>query len=100
MGHHGGRYGPGGYGYSHGPGPILETLRRMPRSLKIFLALVILFLLLAGLALVALVVLLFSKLVAGGTLPGYLQDALDLALRYLQPLLDLWKSALSLAGKN
>lgn len=97
MGHHGGKYGFGGGGHGTGLNP--EALRGMPRGLKIALALIALFILLAGLAVVVLVVLVLAKLVAGGTLPGYIQNALDFLQRNLQPLLDLWKSLQSLAGK-
>lgn len=97
MGHHGGRYGFGGHGHAAGWNP--EALRRMPRGLKIFLALAAVLILLVGLALAVLLVLVLVKLVAGGALPGYLQSALDFAQRNLQPLLNLWKSVQSVTGK-
>lgn len=97
MGHHGRQY---GFGQSeHGRAAGLAVLGRMPRGLKIVLALVALFILLVGLAVAALVVLLLVKVVAGGTLPGYFQEALDFAQRNLQPLLSFWKTLQGLTGK-
>lgn len=98
MGHHGGKYGYGCGDHGRGTGLNPEALRGIPRGLKIALALIALFILLAGLAVVGLVVLALVKLLAGGALPGYLQNAFDFLQRYL-PLLDLWKSLQSLAGK-
>lgn len=96
MGHHGGNYGFGG---GHGTGSSPEALRGMPRGLKIALALVALFVLLVGAAVAVLVVLVLVKLVAGGTLPSYFQNAFDFLQRSLQPLLNLWESVQRLAGK-
>lgn len=90
MGHHGRRYGFGHGG--QGPGFDPQALRRIPRGVKIAVVLIVLLVLLAGAALV-LAVLLLAKLVAGGALPGFIQDALDFLQRNLQPLLDLWKRA-------
>lgn len=97
MGHHGRRHGFGDSGHGRGFDP--EVLRRIPRGLKIALVLIALFILLAGTVMVVLVVLMLAKLLAGGTLPGYIQDALDFIQRNLQPLLDLWKRLQSLTGK-
>lgn len=97
MGHHGRRYGFGDGG--HGTGFDPEALRRLPRGLKIALILIALLILLAGAVIVVFVVLVLATLLAGGTLPGYIQDALDFLQRNLQPLLDLWKRLQSLTGK-
>lgn len=97
MGHHGRGYSFGGHGHATGLNP--EVLRRMPRGFKIFLALAAVFILLVGLALAVLLLAVLVKLVGGGSLPGYLQDALDFARRNLQPLPNLWKSVQSVTGK-
>lgn len=96
MGHHGRgyRFGSGGHGsrLSH------DALGRMPRSLKIVLILAALFVVILGLAVAVLVVLALVQLVAGGTLPNYVQGAFDFLQRNLQPLLNLLKNLQSLAG--
>ncbi len=94
---HGRRYGFGDSGHGRGLDP--EVLRRIPRGLKIALVLIALFILLAGAVILVLVVLVLAKLLAGGTLPGNIQDALDFIQRNLQPLLELWKRLQSLTGK-
>jgi len=95
MGHHGGNYGFGGGGTGLNP----EALRGMPRGFKIALALIALFILLVGAAGAVLVVLVLVKLVAGGTLPSYFQNAFDFLQRNLGPLLNLWESVQRLTGK-
>ena len=78
---------------------ITRALRRIPCGLKIALALIALLILLTGAVMVVLVVLVLAKILAGGTLPGYIQDALDFLQPDIQPLLDLWKRLQSLPGK-
>lgn len=97
MGHHEREY---GFGQSrHGASVYRDTLGRMPRGLKIGLVIAALVLLLAGLALVGLVAVILVKLVSGGALPGFLQYALDLVKRNLQPLLGFWNTLQGLTGK-
>lgn len=71
----------------------------MPRGFKIALALIALFILLAGVAVAVLVVLMLANLVTGGILPGYFQSAVDFLQRNLKPLLDLWEGVQRLTGK-
>lgn len=97
MGHHGRGYDLRRSGPGHGFN--LEVLARMPRGLKIGLVVAAVLVSLVGLALAGLVALVLVKLVAGGTLPGYLQDMLELARNNLQPLLGFWKNLQGVAGK-
>ena len=92
MGHHGMKH---GWRQGHGAG----ALPGIPRGFKIALVLVVLFVLLAGVAVAALVVLVLAKLVSGGSLPSYLQVAFDFVERNVQPLLNIWKSIQGLGGK-
>lgn len=97
MGHHGsGR----GFGDARrGTHLSNQVLGPIPRGLKLGLVVVALFIGLLVLAIGVLVVLLLVKLVAGGSLPSYMENAVEFLQRNLQPLLNLWKSVQSLAGK-
>ena len=90
MGHRRSGYGYGhGYrGGGHGRG-LISALGAMPRGLKIVLALVVLLIALVGVIIAVLVAWVLFKLVAGGSLPSLLQDALDFIQRNLRALLNL-----------
>lgn len=98
MGHHRRNYGYG-QGDGHGSGFGREALGRMPRSLKIVLALVALVVVLVGVALAVLVVLLLVKFAGGGALPSAFQNAWDFLQRNLPPLLEFWKMVQGATGK-
>lgn len=88
MGHH---RPEGGYSNSsngHGRPPFdAGKLRRLPLGLKLLLAVVVLFIIIIIIAVALLLVLLGVKLLAGGSLPGFLQSILDFANRILQTIM-------------
>lgn len=92
MGHHG-RWGGRNVHLSS------QALGSIPRGVKIGLAVGALLLLLLVLAIGVLLVLLLVKLMAGGSLPSYLENVVEYFRRNLQPLLDVLKSLQSIAGK-
>lgn len=80
------------------PGIGKRLLGRVPRWLKISLALVIIFIVIMVLLVILFVVLLFIKLLAGGSLPQVLEGLLDWIQSNLQPLLKVWNDLQGLVG--
>lgn len=86
-------------GNSEGPRrKVSQVLGRIPRSLKIFAALVILVILFVVISVIGLVILLLVKVIGGGTLPGVLQGLLDFFQQNVQPLLDIVKQFQNVTG--
>ena len=75
-----------------------QLLSRVPRWLKISLALMIAFVVIMVLLIALLIVLLLIKLLAGGSLPQVLQSVLDWIQSNLQPLLKVWNDLQGLVG--
>lgn len=84
--------------HKRSPGVGRQLLGRMPRWLKISLALVIAFVVIMVLLAILLVVLLLIKLLAGGSLPQILQSLLNWVQSSLQPLLKVWNDLQGLVG--
>lgn len=96
MGHH--RRGYRAFEHDRTRGVARELLGRMPRWLKISLALAVVLVLILVVLIVVLVVLLLVKLLSGDSLPAMLQGVLDWAKDNLLPWLDIWKKLQSLTG--
>lgn len=80
------------FGRGHAASMALQLLGRMPRWLKISLAIAAVLMLVLVLLVVLLFVQLLISLLGGGTLPGVVQRLLEWAQDNLQPLLDLWRA--------
>lgn len=74
------------------------ALARIPRGVKVALALVALSVLIVVVLISVLIVVLLVTLIGGGSLPGIVQGINDFAQTNLKPVLDLWNSLQGLTG--
>lgn len=74
------------------------ALARIPRGVKVALALVAVVVLIVVVLISVLIVVLLVTLIGGGSLPGIVQGITDFAQTNLKPVLDLWNSLQGLTG--